>query len=184
MGSVVPLAMFQWNIKICTWLDYFYWTRVWSLAMLVSNWLTDWLTHSCLVDLIDVTLASEDANSKLVEDVSVADVDFVDRVGNSLLQIQKLRSVHRAKLLFKLCAQGLVNILKLNFRQDFWAGVWSVFSSWCFVEVIKLNHGRDSEASLALVKILNFMSGRHADVSLRFWSCCLCLLVRTLVSRT
>ena len=32
-----------------------------------------------------------------------------------------------------------------------------------FLEVIKLNHGRDSEASLALVNILNFMSGRHAD---------------------
>ena len=29
--------------------------------------LTNWLTHSCLVDLIDVTLACEDANSVLVE---------------------------------------------------------------------------------------------------------------------
>ena len=29
--------------------------------------LTDWLTDSCLVDLIDVTLACEDANWKLVE---------------------------------------------------------------------------------------------------------------------
>ena len=34
-----------------------------------------------LVDLIDVTLACEDANSKL------ANVDTEDRVGNSLLQI-------------------------------------------------------------------------------------------------
>ena len=63
-------------------------------------------------------MASEDANSKLVEDVSVADVDVVDRVGNSLLQIQKLRFVHKAKILFRLCAQ-MVNILKLKFRQDF-----------------------------------------------------------------
>ena len=41
-------------------------------------------THSCL---IDVTLACEDANSKLVEVVTVADVDSGDHVGNSLLQI-------------------------------------------------------------------------------------------------
>ena len=48
---------------------------------------TDSLTHSCLVNLIDVTLAFEDANSKLVEVFTVADVDSEDHVGNSLLQI-------------------------------------------------------------------------------------------------
>ena len=37
--------------------------------------LTDSLTNSCLVNLIDVTLACEDAYSKLVEVVTVADVD-------------------------------------------------------------------------------------------------------------
>ena len=41
--------------------------------------------------MIDVTIAREDANSKLVEVVTVADVDDEDRVGNSLLQIWKLR---------------------------------------------------------------------------------------------
>ena len=35
----------------------------------------------------EVTLACEDANSKLVEVVTVADVDNEDRVGISLLQI-------------------------------------------------------------------------------------------------
>ena len=35
--------------------------------MLVSDSLTDSLTHSCLVNLIDVTLACENANLKLVE---------------------------------------------------------------------------------------------------------------------
>ena len=55
--------------------------------MLVSNWLTDWLTHSCLVDLFGVNLACEDANSKFVDVVTVADVDDMDRVGNNLLQI-------------------------------------------------------------------------------------------------
>ena len=38
-----------------------------------------------------MTLACEDANSKLVEVVSVADTSDEDRVGHSLLQIWKLR---------------------------------------------------------------------------------------------
>ena len=38
-----------------------------------------WLTDSCLVDFIDVTLTCEDANSKLVEVVTVADVDAEDQ---------------------------------------------------------------------------------------------------------
>ena len=45
------------------------------------------LTPSCLVNLIDVTLACEDGNSKLVEILTVADVADVDRVGHSFLQI-------------------------------------------------------------------------------------------------
>ena len=53
-----------------------------------------------LVNLIDVTLACEDANSKLVEVVTVDDVSDEDRVANSLLQIWKLRVGH--KLLFRL----------------------------------------------------------------------------------
>ena len=62
--------------------------------MLVTNS----LPNSCLVNLIDMTLACEDANSKLVDVVSVAyvdnsklvevvtvaDVDDKDRAGNSL----------------------------------------------------------------------------------------------------
>ena len=47
--------------------------------------------------MVDVTLACEDANSKLVEAVSVADVDAEDHVGNSLLQICGLRFDHKAK---------------------------------------------------------------------------------------
>ena len=59
------------------------------------------LTHSCLVNLIDVTLTCEDANSKLVEVGTVADVDDEDYVGNSLL-IWELTFGHKAKLLFRL----------------------------------------------------------------------------------
>ena len=65
------------------------------------HWLPLSLTNSCLVDLIDVTLAFEDANSKLVEVVTVADVDDEDRVFNSLLKIWKLRFCHKAELLFR-----------------------------------------------------------------------------------
>ena len=64
--------------------------------MLVTHSLTHSLTHPHLVNLIDVTLACEDAYSKLVEVVTVADVSNEDRVGNSLLQIWKLRFGHKA----------------------------------------------------------------------------------------
>ena len=68
------------------------------MVMLVSDSLTD----CCLVNLIDVTLACEDAYSKLVEVFTVADVSYEDHVGNSLLQIWKLSLV-----------------IKLNFCSDF-----------------------------------------------------------------
>ena len=45
------------------------------------------LPHSRLVNLIDVTLACDDAYSKLVEVVTLADVSDEDHVGNSLLQL-------------------------------------------------------------------------------------------------
>ena len=48
-----------------------------------------------------MTLACEDGNSKLIEVVTVVDVDAEDNVGNSLLQI---------------C---FVEVLKLKFRRDF-----------------------------------------------------------------
>ena len=45
------------------------------------------LTNSCLIKLIDVTLAFEDANSKFVEVVTVADVDVdAEKRGNSWQQ--------------------------------------------------------------------------------------------------
>ena len=67
----------------------------------------------------------EDAYSKLVEAVTVADVSDENRVGNSLLQIWKLRFGHKA-LTFE-TLNTLVKILKLKFRRDFEAEVWSVF---------------------------------------------------------
>ena len=68
-----------------------------------------------------MTLAYEDDNSKLVEVVTVAHVDDENRVDNSLVQIWKMKF-----------GQSLVfvqtwKILKLMFRQDFEAEVWSLF---------------------------------------------------------
>ena len=48
-----------------------------------------------------MTLACEDTYSKLVDVVTVADVEYEERVGNSLLQIWKLMFGHKAKLLFR-----------------------------------------------------------------------------------
>ena len=64
--------------------------------------LSDRLPDCCLVNLIDVILACEDANSKLVEVVTVADVDSEDHVGNSLSQIWDPTFGPKAKLLFRL----------------------------------------------------------------------------------
>ena len=67
------------------------------------TFVTHSLTHSCLVNLIDVTLMCEDANSKLVEVVTVADAE--DHAGNSFLigfLIWELTFGHKAKLLFRL----------------------------------------------------------------------------------
>ena len=47
--------------------------------------------------MIDETLACEDANSKLVEAVTVADGDAEKRVNDSLAQIWKLKFGHKAK---------------------------------------------------------------------------------------
>ena len=56
------------------------------------------LVSDSLVNLIDVTLACEDANSKLVEVVTAADVDSEDYVGNILLQIWELTFGPKTKL--------------------------------------------------------------------------------------
>ena len=112
----------------------FYQTQVRSLFTLVTHSLTNWLTDCCLVNLIDVTLACEDANSKLVEAVSVADVDAEDHVGNSLLQICGLRFDHKAKFWDFELKSG--NILKLELV---------IILPLIFCRIL-LNLGRNTEA--------------------------------------
>ena len=117
--------------------------------------LTHWLTNCCLVNLVDVTLACEDANSKLVDMVTVANDDLV---GNNLLQIWKLRFGQDSEV---------------EVQTRFAAGVWPVFLCWCFVKVMKLNFCRDSEARFeqvlwrgwCLVVILKLMQ----DLCLNLW---------------
>ena len=52
------------------------------------HWLPLSLTDSRLVDLIDVTLACEDAYSKLVEVVTVAHVSDENRVGKFVANLE------------------------------------------------------------------------------------------------
>ena len=49
-----------------------------------------------------MTLACEDGNSKLVEVVTVVDVDDEKRVDNSVVQIWKVKFGHNVKFLFRL----------------------------------------------------------------------------------
>ena len=88
--------------------------------------------------MIDASLACEDGNSKLVEVVTVADVDAEKRVDDSLVQIWKLRCGHKAKLLFRLWVQGLVNILRLKFRRDL-VSILLLILELGFVKVLSLS---------------------------------------------
>ena len=62
--------------------------------MLVTHSVTHSLTHPHLVNLIDVTLACEDAYSKLVEVVTM--LLLLMLVMRIMLQIWKLRLGHKA----------------------------------------------------------------------------------------
>ena len=138
---VDPKSHLRGNLKIWCHGEYF------SLGFWPNS-----LTHSCLVNFIDVTLACEDANSKLVDVVSVADDGCV---GNNLLQIRKLRFGQKAKLVFRLWAQGLVKKFKLKFRQD----LKLEFGQFFLLMFCRgyLNLGRNSEAILTLVEMFEIL---------------------------
>ena len=73
-----------------------------------------------------MTLAGDVDNSKLVEVVTVANVDDEKRVDNSLVQIWKVWFGHIVKFLFTLITrfQGLVKILKLKFCHYYATEAW------------------------------------------------------------
>ena len=133
----------QFRSNIC-W--HFYGTRVRSLATLVS----DYLTHYSLVDLTDLTLACENANSKLVEVVTVADVDAEDRV-DSLVEVLNLNFGRDFEPWFG--SWKLVKILRYMFGQDFDADVWLSFK--VVTLLIALNPSAFGNVSLFAVKMLN-----------------------------
>ena len=82
----------------------------------LTNSVIDWVPISKL-DWFDPSMWR--CVLKICWGVTVANVDDEGHVGKSLLQLWKLRFGHKAKLLFRLRAQGLVKILKLKLRQDF-----------------------------------------------------------------
>ena len=88
------------------------------------NWLplslTSRLTDCCLIDLIDATLACEDANSKLVDFVTVANIDEEATVW---------------------CRFGRWGLVINNFCSDFEHKVWSRFWSWSSGNILKLEFG-------------------------------------------
>ena len=77
--------------------------------------------------MIDVTLACEDANLKLVEVNTVADVDAEDHVGNSFLQIWELRFGPKTKLFFQTLSTRVGQDFEVEVQQDFETGACSAF---------------------------------------------------------
>ena len=119
-----------------------------------------------------MTLACEYGNSKLIQVVTVADVDDKKRVDDSLVQIWKLKFGHKVKYVFRFWVQSLARSSK--FRQYFEAEVCSVFCCWCFLRLWSLILVESQ--TVGLVKILNF--GFRRDFEAEVWSvfCCWCLI--------
>ena len=74
-------------------------------------------------------LACEYAKSTFVEVVAVANVDDEDRVGNSLLQISKLRFGHNAFIFVQTLSTRFGQDFDVEVQARFEAGVWPVFSA-------------------------------------------------------
>ena len=126
-------------------LNSLYWTRVRSLAMLVTHWLTHSLTQSLpfnKLDWCDPGVWRCQLNTCwgcywwCWETYWLKTVWC--RFGSWSLVI-KLNFVRTLSTRFG-------QDLKLKFRWDFEAEFWSVFCCWCLFEVTKLKLGQDSEA--------------------------------------
>ena len=157
--SCVPSSRRTWHPRQVSWgimfKETFDETTIWNRG--IQDLLSDpspiignacqWLTDCCLVNLIDVTLACEDANSNLLRLLLFLMLMLRIMLATICYRFGSWRLVLKLNF-FRLRAQGLVKILKLKFRQDFETGACSAFCRWCFVEVMKLNLGRYSEARL------------------------------------
>ena len=99
--------------------------------------------------------------------VTVADVDDENRVGNSLLQIWKLRFGHNQRYTFvQTFSTRFGQEFEVEVKTRFEVEVWSVFRCSSLFEVRKLDLGQDCEARFG--QDFNFMFSRVADVWLRF----------------
>ena len=87
----------------------------------MTHSLTNSLTDCRLINLIDVTLACEDGNSKLVEAVTVVEVDDEKHVDDSLVQIWKVNFGHKVNF----CSDFEDKVSK--FVQDFEVDVQARF---------------------------------------------------------
>ena len=65
---------------------FLYRTQVVSFFTCVTNWLAHWLTHFCMWDLNEVTLAAEDAKLKLSDVVIIADIYAEEGVDDGLIE--------------------------------------------------------------------------------------------------
>ena len=128
------------------------------LPLSLTDSLIDSLTDSCLVNFIDVTLACEDANSKLVEFVTVADVDYEKCFDYSFMQFWKLKFGHKAKFCSDFEHKVWPRVWSWSSSETFETEVWSVFCCWGLVRLW----------SGCLVKILKLKFGWNANVWLRF----------------
>ena len=135
---------FHWELQRCIfWPEWkvswhFYRTRVRSLAMLATNWLTNWLIHSCLVNLMLVN----DANCLIMSQQLLKAVKMPTQ---NLLLMLAMRIVLET-VCCRFGSWGLV--IKLNFcsdfeqfGQDFKAEVQARFWSWSLVSVLLLVFG-------------------------------------------
>ena len=92
------------------------------------------VTHSLMLCRLDwCDLACENADSKLVEVVTVADVDAEIYFDNSLVEIWMLKFGHKAEFLSRLCAQSLVKILKFGWYLE--VDAWSWFWIWNLIKI-------------------------------------------------
>ena len=123
-------------------------------------------------------------NSKLVDVVTVADVDGEERVGNSLVEILTLKIVQdiEAEIWSRFWSWGSVDILKPKFGQDFEVEAQLIFWSRSLVKILRLKFGPDCVAQdcstfwgWSLVKILKVKLGQDSEgeVGSRFWGCIL-----------
>ena len=101
----------------------------------------------------------EDANSKLVEFVTAADVDDEKRFDDSFMQFWKLKFGHKAKFCSDFEHKVWPRVWSWSSSETFETEVWSVFCCWGLVRLW----------SGCLVKILKLKFGRNAIVRLRSW---------------